>query len=171
MPSKEKKPSRKKKRAILLASSPEHALPCARESVIKYGGCCAAFARDDPMSPKKKGFREFLVHLLMMDLTALKHFMNDMVASWTMAQRWKLVWQGRIEGKLEMLQEAHPGKVVNTVAIKGGPQCDWELKQLSDGGEIKNRFPNINLIIFEELDGFGQALKNGNLEALSQGAS
>jgi len=150
--------------AILLASSPEDAVLRARELVEGQGGFCAAFSKDDPMNPKKMRWWRFMVRFMRMGFTGLKHVMDDTVASWTMRQRWKLVWQGRVAANVEMLQKMRPDEIVNVIAIKGGRHCDWEVEQLSDGGELKELFPIIKLTIFEDGAGFEQALSRGSLK-------
>jgi len=60
-----------------------------------------------------------------------------------------------------------PDEVVNVIVIKGGRHCDWEVEQLSDGGELKELSPNIKLTIFEDGAGFEQALSSGSLKLFS----
>jgi hypothetical protein len=154
--------------ATLLASSPEKDLPRAKEIINAHGGSCAAFAKDDPMSPKKMRWWHLIVRMMLMGFTGLKHVMDDMVASWTMKQRWKLVWQGRVAASLEILQRMRPEEVINVIAIKGGLHCDWEVEQLSDGGELKKLFPDVKLIMFDDVYDLEQALSSGGLEAFRQ---
>jgi len=97
--------------------------------------------------------------------------MGDLVASLTMRQRWKLVWEGSVAASLQMLHEIHPGESVCVMAIQGGVNCDWEQKQLSDGGKLKKLFPNITLVVFEDTDELEQALSNRGVGALGQRAS
>merc|ERR1712008_150318 len=102
-----------------------------------------------------------LEHLIHMDFAGMKFFVDDVVASWTMKQRWRWAWKGRVSAGLEMLQESHPGKTVNAVAIRGGPQCEWEVTQLMPGGEVRKQYPEFRLMVFDQLDDFVQAVEGG----------
>jgi len=86
---------------------------------------------------------------------------EDLVASWTLKQRWRWTWKGRVSAGFEMLHESHPGHTVHTVAIRGGPQCDWELSQLIPGGKLRKLYPEMRLMVFDQLDDFVQAWEGG----------
>lgn len=165
------------KPVILLASSPEHELDVAKNYVTANGGICAAFTRNHPITPKKVTLFMLLECLAKKDVMALKEAMATAMASTAMASwimrhqmqhQWKLVWKGRISQALETMESLHPGKQLNALAIKGGPMCDWELEQLSPGGEIWKLFPGINLIIFRDATELVQALDDGKLDFYAQ---
>jgi len=88
-----------------------------------------------------------------------------------MKQRWKWAWEGRVFQGLEILQKSHQGKTINAIAIKGGPQCDWELAQLMPGGNVRKIFPGIRLVVFDQLDEFVEAMANGAWETLGNQAN
>lgn len=152
---------RMRKPVILLASSPEHALAFAKDYVCQHGGYCGAFTREHPINPQRVRISKFLEHLIRMDFAGMNFFVDDVVASWTMKQRWRWAWKGRVSAGLEMLQESHPGKTVNAVAIRGGPQCEWEVTQLMPGGEVRKQYPEFRLMVFDQLDDFVQAVESG----------
>mmetsp|Transcript_17509 Transcript_17509/g.34170 ORF Transcript_17509/g.34170 Transcript_17509/m.34170 type:complete len:172 (-) Transcript_17509:373-888(-) len=160
---------------ILLASTPDDALHRARKTVKQHGGFSAVLAKESPLSPERIHMSQFLMHMMVhmkeMNFTALKDIMGDLVASLTMKQRWKLVWEGSVAASLQMLHDIHPGDSVCVVAIKGGVNCDWEQKQLSDGGKLKKLFPNITLVVFKDTDELEQALSSRGVGAFGQGAS
>jgi len=106
----------------------------------------------------------FLWYVITMNWARLKYFIDDLIASWTMKQRWRWAWKGRICLGFELFQKSHPGETVNAVAIRGGPQCDWELAQLKTGGQIRKSFPKMTLTVFEELGDLKEALRNGTFK-------
>jgi len=98
--------------------------------------------------------------MITLNWARLKYFIDDLIASWTLKQRWRWAWKGRVFLGFELLQKSHPGQTVNAVAIRGGPQCDWELAQLKTGGQIRRSFPTMTLTVFEELDDLKKAMKS-----------
>jgi len=64
-----------------------------------------------------------------------------------------------------MLHEIYPGDSVCVLAIKGGVNCDWEPKQLYDGGQLNKLLPNITLAVFLDTDELEQSLSNGGVGA------
>jgi len=117
------------------------------------------------MIPKKVGLCLLVRCLMKKDLMGLKNALHDIVTSWIIPEPWKLVWKGRVSLALETLAESHPRQQLFALAIKGGPMCDWELAQLSRGGELRNRFPKMNLIIFKDANELVQALDSGTLDS------
>jgi len=144
---------------LLFVSGPEVVLADAATLVESHGGFCAAFTKDYPQSPKPMSIFEFLMHLRFMTRFAkIWGLLEDLIASWTLKQRWRCVWKGRVSQGPNMLKRVHPQKMVLALAIKGGRQCDWEQEQFSPGGVLHKRFPDTPLMIFKDLDDLMKAL-------------
>ena len=75
------------------------------------------------------------------------------------------MWDGSVTASLQMLHEIHPGDSVCVLAIKSGVNCDWEQKQLYDGGKLIKLLPNITLAVFLDTDELEQSLSNRGVGA------
>jgi len=80
-----------------------------------------------------------------------------------------------VEMGLERPGLSRPGNLakvstINADAIKGGPQCLWELAQWMQGGEVRMVFLGIRLIVFNQLDKFVEAMAHGAWETLGNQA-
>jgi len=139
---------------LFFVSAPEHVLLDAQVCIEGKGGFTAAFTRNDLGSPKKNGVCQILRRLFVTanSTNKARSLLNDFVASWTIQERWKMVWFGRVRQGLETLIKIKGQNKVVVIAIKGGRQCDWEQEQLSPGGELHTLFPDTPLIIFKDLD-------------------
>lgn len=96
----------------------------------KYGGFYAAGDKDDIFN---------------------KDVLTHPEADPTKAECWRVGWKGKVEMCYNMLQQLNPdAEKIVTIAIAGGPACDWER------GEIRNKFckvhPSMQLKVIGDME-------------------
>jgi len=100
-----------KEASLFFVSGPEVVLSDATALVESHGGLCAAFTQDDPQSPKPMPILEFQMRLCFMARFAkMWGLLEDFIASWTLKQRWRCLWKGRVSQGLNMLKKVYPQK-------------------------------------------------------------
>jgi len=160
------------KASLLLVSAPEHVLLKAKALVEKRGGYCAAFTQFDSRSPKTMSVGQFLKRLLKnASFAKTWDLLSDMFVSWTLKGKWKLVWGGRVTQGLDMLKQMDPQRIVIAIAIKGGRHCEWEQQQFAPSGELRNLYPNVPLLIFEDFEHLVQAMTDSKVELVKAACS
>jgi len=168
------------RKSLVLVSVPEHVLPSARSLVMKHHGYCAAFTREDPLNPRnvlQSRMRASRLHegcltpsigslimsaiglLIMSAKRKVKHAIKNVLGWEGGMGNWQSAWIGRVSQSFQQLTQETPEATIMALAVRGGEQCQWEVRMLSAGSPLQQHLPHYDLKVFEDLNDLTQFLQ------------
>mmetsp|Transcript_103971 Transcript_103971/g.289714 ORF Transcript_103971/g.289714 Transcript_103971/m.289714 type:complete len:175 (-) Transcript_103971:137-661(-) len=112
------------RRTVMVCSCPEDLLPGVLALIRPYGIHVAAGSADDAL------------HKVVLNRWQKKSRIVKWLTNLAGAEDyWKNVWRGKVGSAIFNARALHAGPLI-VVCITGGPQCDWERRQIYRGGDI-----------------------------------